>query len=446
MGTGQVAQWVVQAQDGDTAAFGCLVGEFQDLISAVCLGHLGDPERARDAAQDTFVTALGAIQSLREPQAFVAWLLKLARTACRRQCVRREAELPADVADPTPGGPGEADAVVLVRAGLAALRPPDRMVLALSYLGGYSQPEIAQFLGVPVSTVKKRAFDARRRLRGVLPMVQASLHADRPSRSPEFSNTVLLYAAIHRGDTAAAAHLVEEHPALVEVEETWAVDEGRAAGLAWPGRATPLIRAAEAGHLDIVDVLLDAGAAVNGQCKCETGESALWAAVANGRAAVAARLLQAGADPNWSSDTGTTALHVAVYRDHQDLMDLLLAAGADPGRADRSGRRPADWVNSSSPGQLDDQSPIVPLGLKAVDLLAPLPRGGLVYWHGSYGLGQMVILGEIAIALAPAQILMDRLRVRPVGPHRGRPPTGRDRLWGLGVQHQPAAVRPCAGR
>ena len=302
MGTGQIAQWVRQAQDGDRAAFGCLVAEFQDLIGAVCLGHLGDPERARDAAQDTFVTALGAIQSLREPQAFVAWLLKLARTACRRQRVRREAELPADVADPAPGCPGEADAVVLVRAGLAALRPPDRMVLALAYLGGYSQPEIAQFLGVPVSTVKKRAFDARRRLRGVLPMVQASLEAHRPSRSPQFSNTVLLYAAIHRADTAAVAHLVEDDPALVEVEETWAVDEGRAAGLAWPGRATPLIRAAEAGHLDIVDVLLGAGAAVDGQCKCETGESALWAAVANGRAAVAARLLQAGADPNWSSE------------------------------------------------------------------------------------------------------------------------------------------------
>ena len=56
-----------QAQGGDRAAFGCLVGEFQDLISALCLGHLGDPERARDAAQGTFVTALGAIKSLREP-------------------------------------------------------------------------------------------------------------------------------------------------------------------------------------------------------------------------------------------------------------------------------------------------------------------------------------------------------------------------------------------
>ncbi len=427
MGKDQVGEWVRQAQGGDRAAFGCLVGEFQDLINAVCLGHLGDPERARDAAQDTFVTALEAIKSLREPRAFVAWLLKLARTACRRQRTRWEAELPADMAGPAPERPREADAVVLVRAGLAALRPPDRMVLALAYLGGYSQPEIAEFLGVPVSTVKKRAFDARRRLRGALPMVEASLEAQveasleahRPSRSPQFSNTVLLYAAIHEADTAAVAQLVAADPALVEAEEEWAVDDGRSAGLAWPGRATPLIRAAEAGHLDIVDVLISAGAAVDGQCKCETGESALWAAVANGRATVAGRLLEAGADPNCSSDAGVTALHIAVYRDRQDLVDLLLGAGAGPGRVDRSGRSPADWASASSPGQLDKQGPIVPLGLKALDLFAPLPRGGLVYWHGSYGLGQMVILGEIATALAPAQIswigfecdLLDRTEV-----------------------------------
>jgi DNA-directed RNA polymerase specialized sigma24 family protein len=415
----QVAEWVRQAQRGDRAAFGCLVGEFQDLITAVCLGHLGDPEQARDAAQDTFVTALGAIKSLREPRAFVAWLLKLARTACRHERSRREGGFQAELAGPGPDGPGTADAVVLVRAGLAALRPPDRMVLALAYLGGYSQSQMAEFLGVPVSTVKKRAFDARRRLRGVLPMVEASLEAQRPSRSPKFSNVILLYAAIRRADTAAVAQLVEADPSLVEAEEAWAVDEGRSAGLVWPGRATPLIRAAEAGHLDIVEVLLGAGAAVEGQCHCETGESALWAAVANGRAGVAARLLEAGADPNCSSDSGTTALHIAVYRGRQDLVDLLQGAGADPGRRDRSGRRPADWAIASSPAQLAKEGAIVPIGLKALDLFAPLPRGGLVYWHGSYGLGQMVVLGEIAIALAPAQVswigfecdLLDRTEV-----------------------------------
>jgi RNA polymerase sigma factor (sigma-70 family) len=429
MDTDQVAECVRQAQRGDRVAFGHLIGEFQDLISAVCLGHLGDPERARDAAQETFVIALGAIDSLREPRAFAAWLLRLARTACRAGRSRRESELPADLADAGLTEPGAADTVALVRAGLAGLRPSDRMVLALAYLGGYSHSEIAQFLGVSVSTVKKRAFDARRRLRGILPMVEASLEAHRASRIPQFSNVILLYSAIRRSDVAAVAELVEAVPALVEAEETWAVDEGRSAGLAWPGRATPLIRAAEAGHLDIVEVLLAAGAAVDGRCGCETGESALWAAVANGRAAVAARLIEAGADPNWCSDTGVTPLHVAAKRDRQDLVDLLLGAGADPERVDRSGRSPADWAIPSSSAQLAEEGAIVPVGLKALDLLAPLPRGGLIYWHGSYGLGQMVILGEIATALAPTQIswigfecdLLDRAEVAHLQAEAGLP-------------------------
>ncbi len=56
--------------------------------------------------------ALGAIKSLREPRAFVAWLLKLARTAWRHERTRWEAELPADLASPAPERPGEADALV----------------------------------------------------------------------------------------------------------------------------------------------------------------------------------------------------------------------------------------------------------------------------------------------------------------------------------------------
>ena len=332
METEQVGEWVRQAQGGDRPAFGCLVESSRTSSPPSALA--------------IWVTRSKPGMLLRTPSSPPLGPSKACGNLGRlsRGCSSwpgRPAAISAAVGRAGSGPswrtrrrrPGTADAVVLVRAGLAALRPPDRMVLALAYLGGYSQSQIAEFLGVPVSTVKKRAFDARRRLRGVLPMVEASLEAQRPSRSPEFSNVILLYAAIRRADTAAVVQLVEADPSLVEAEEAWAVDEGRSASLVWPGRATPLIRAAEAGHLDIVDVLLGAGAGVDGQCQCETGESALWAAVANGRVGVAARLLEAGADPNCSSDSGTTALHIAVYRGRQDLVDLLQGAGADPDAA-----------------------------------------------------------------------------------------------------------------
>ncbi|HZU73711.1 MAG TPA: sigma-70 family RNA polymerase sigma factor [Acidimicrobiales bacterium] len=421
MSTEEVADWVRQAQAGDAEAFGRLVVEFQDVVTALCVGALGDLDLARDAAQEAFVTALGSLGGLREPQAFPAWLFRVARTCARRVGGAGRPQVGPLVQEPV----GEEDPssdrtdAEVVRAALGQLRPADRTVLALAYLGGYPQAAIAEFLSVPVSTVKKRAFDARRRLKGLLPMVEATLGSRRPSGTPAFSNVVLLYAAIRRGDAEEVTALIGADASLVEAEETWDVAEGRAAGLVFPRRATPLVRAAEAGHLAIVEALLAAGAAVDGPCGCETGETPLWAATVNGHTEVVARLLAAGADPNRQAGPGLTGLHVAARRGRHDLAELLLAHGADPELADGTGRTARQWAEAARPASAAPAGGIVPVGIKALDLFAPLPRSGLVCWHGSYGLGQQVLLAEIATALAPAGItwvgfecdLLDRIEL-----------------------------------
>ena len=50
------------------------------------------------------------------------------------------------------------------------------MVTALFYIGDYSQQEIADFLELPVTTVKKRLFDSRKKLReGMEAMVRDNI-------------------------------------------------------------------------------------------------------------------------------------------------------------------------------------------------------------------------------------------------------------------------------
>jgi DNA-directed RNA polymerase specialized sigma24 family protein len=48
--------------------------------------------------------------------------------------------------------------------------------VSLQYLGGYSQSEIADALGIPLTTAKKCAHDARAVLREQLAVVRAALH------------------------------------------------------------------------------------------------------------------------------------------------------------------------------------------------------------------------------------------------------------------------------
>ena len=72
---------------------------------------------------------------------------------------------------------------------------------------------------------------------------------------------------------------------------------------------TPLLFAVRAGHLDAVEVLLEAGANVNDTV--EDGTSALVLAAVNAHWEVGAFLLDNGADPN-IADQGWTALHQIV--------------------------------------------------------------------------------------------------------------------------------------
>jgi len=78
-------------------------------VFAALARQTGDPEEARDLAQDAFLDAFRALNSLRTPSAFPAWLRRIARNRAvqvfrRRAVALREVPLDAapEVASPTP--------------------------------------------------------------------------------------------------------------------------------------------------------------------------------------------------------------------------------------------------------------------------------------------------------------------------------------------------------
>jgi predicted nucleotidyltransferase len=81
-----------------------------------------------------------------------------------------------------------------VFAAIRALPEHERMATALFYVGDYSQNEISAFLEVPITTVKKRLFSARQKLRErMLEVVRETLRESRPSRDERFAETVALF-------------------------------------------------------------------------------------------------------------------------------------------------------------------------------------------------------------------------------------------------------------
>ena len=87
--------------------------------------------------------------------------------------------------------------------------------------------------------------------------------------------------------------------------------------------------ASENGHLQIVQLLLEAGTDAFVVDRDFQRRTALHLAAANGHAEVVKLLLEAGARKDAADEDGNTALHLATGNGHLEVVRLLLEAGAD---------------------------------------------------------------------------------------------------------------------
>ena len=160
--------------DGDRDAFDELYRRYCRPVLGLALRRLGDRGRAEDAVQDAFA-AIWRSASSYDPDRGQggAWLYTVARNAIV-DGARRRPEPPMEAPDEASGenGPPEqAEASWLswrVHTALELLPEHERPVIELAYWGELSQSEIAQFLDLPLGTVKTRTRSALARLADLL--------------------------------------------------------------------------------------------------------------------------------------------------------------------------------------------------------------------------------------------------------------------------------------
>jgi RNA polymerase sigma-70 factor (ECF subfamily) len=180
-------------------AFTSLVFRFQDMAFGCAFAVLGDACLAEDAAQEAFVVAWQKLSQLREPAAFGGWLKRIVLSQCNRfRRAQRLTMVPLDAgaaAKSNDLGPDRSaerhDLLTKVLQAIRGLPENERLVTTLFYVNGYTQADIAEFLEAPVSTVNKRLYSARQRLKqSAFESFRFDMHARRPSRDFDFSNKV----------------------------------------------------------------------------------------------------------------------------------------------------------------------------------------------------------------------------------------------------------------
>jgi len=168
---------VAIAQMGSMEACDELVYRFRGGAVLVAQQILGSSEAAQDVAQEALLCAFRALPQLEDPARFAGWLHAITRNRARRVITReRRSEATEDsrlerlmtahvgeYADPL-------DEVLLtetqatVRALLCDLSPEIQIVLQLFYYEQWSVARIAEFLSLPITTVKWRLHTGRTRL------------------------------------------------------------------------------------------------------------------------------------------------------------------------------------------------------------------------------------------------------------------------------------------
>src|SRR5688572_5237079 len=67
---------------GSEAAFDRLFQKHQEYVYNICLGVLGNPDDARDCAQDTFLRVYRKVGEFRGQSAFSTWLYRVTVNVC----------------------------------------------------------------------------------------------------------------------------------------------------------------------------------------------------------------------------------------------------------------------------------------------------------------------------------------------------------------------------
>lgn len=146
---------VLRAKHNDNEAFLCLYESVYKELYQLAYYTLRNPYDAEDVVSETVIAAYESIGKLKRPEAFKAWICKIAINKCNqkiRQYMKRETTLPPDLEAKHTDSALSSD----VRNALNMLDYEERMIVVLHVLWGYKGEEISKMLNIKHSTIRSK--------------------------------------------------------------------------------------------------------------------------------------------------------------------------------------------------------------------------------------------------------------------------------------------------
>ncbi len=180
---------IKKCKAGDKEAFEAMVLHYQRKVFNIAYRMLGNPEEAKDLAQEVFLSVFDSIKDLREEMKFDVWLTQIALNHCRNRwkyLKRRhyftsdslddsieteDGDMTRQIGDPSDNPETFYEKKMiqqLIERGILKLKEDQRELIVLRDLQGYSYEEIGKLFRLPEGTVKSKLHRARMDLKAIL--------------------------------------------------------------------------------------------------------------------------------------------------------------------------------------------------------------------------------------------------------------------------------------
>lgn len=160
---------VVRAQSGEETAFNLLFQRWNPKLLGYAFKLSGDPQAARDIAQETWVAVVKGLKRLDDPALFRAWFFRIAHNKAaddiRSKQKHRKSEEAVKEMTTLNAQEKISNESLDLKALIEVMPAEKRSLLILFYVEGLTIPELAEVFEIPNGTVKSRLHTARHDLK-----------------------------------------------------------------------------------------------------------------------------------------------------------------------------------------------------------------------------------------------------------------------------------------